>query len=115
MGISALSFSFFRENSLISIMGSLYASCMFALLYSEKTNSIITINETHDSLIELKFDRFATKGFFGNSIKCFKKNLMTFSNEEICKYFEVLITKRKELYKESIEIYDNESFTNSHI
>lgn len=84
-------------------------------ILSEKTNSIITINETHDSLIELKFDRFATKGFFGNSIKCFKKNLMTFSNEEICKYFEVLITKRKELYKESIEIYDNESFTNSHI
>ena len=27
---------------------------------------------------------------------------MKFSNEEICKYFEVLITKRKELYKESI-------------
>lgn len=45
----------------------------------------------------------------------FKKNLMKFSNEEICKYFEVLITKRKELYKESIEMYDNESFTNSHI
>lgn len=40
---------------------------------------------------------------------------MKFSNEEICKYFEVLITKRKELYKESIEMYDNESFTNSHI
>ena len=31
------------------------------------------MNETHDSLIELKFDRFATKGFFGNSIKCSQK------------------------------------------
>lgn len=77
-------------------------------ILSEKTNKIITMNEKKDSLIGLKFDTFAEKGCFGNSIKCFKKKLMKFSNEEICKYFDVLITKRKELYKELIKIYDNE-------
>ena len=61
MGISALSFSFFRENSLISIMGSLYASCMFALLYSrlneieqekEHREMTKTLNEFQDKILE---------------------------------------------------------------
>lgn len=34
MGISSLSFSVFKENSLIGIMASLYASCVFAILHS---------------------------------------------------------------------------------
>lgn len=93
---------------------SLIKSVMNEIL-SEKTNKIITIDKDNDSLIKLNFDRFANKGYFGNSIKCFQKKFMKFSNEDICKYFDILINKRKELYKDFFDICDNESFGDSHI
>lgn len=65
----------------------------------------IHITDTSDNLSKFNFQNYAKKGYFGETIKCFSRQQMKFSNSIISEYFESLINKRIEEYKNLIEKY----------
>lgn len=65
----------------------------------------IQFSDSFDDLTKFNFGTCAK--YFGNAINCFQKKNMRFSNEEISKYFSVLLKQRIESYKKYIERYED--------
>lgn len=69
----------------------------------------IHLTNSFDNLSKFNFRTYAKKGYFGDTIKYFSPKQMRFSNSIISKYFEDLVNKRIEEYRNLIEQYTKET------